>query len=226
MNLRSLALRLRSKPRSKAAAAQSEQAPSTVDGMGQWLSSRGRDVHLVAKQEITDALVKSKLIDLRAHKKNRDELLAIKMAVGRDQLHFSLGFYASMVAANVFRVIRYRRVELLPINYIPFAAGPFIFLYNVDASYGNKVSARPFADSRGHGRPARGAGAQEGTICERRKSAQMQRVREHSHTAWMLWRTSASVRLCPARSRTRARSLTRSRARAARSLRARRRWSG
>ena len=107
--------------------------------MGQWLSSRGRDVHLVAKQEITDALVKSKLIDLRAHKKNRDELLAIKMAVGRDQLHFSLGFYATMVAANVLRAVRSRRVELLPINYIPFIAGPFMFLYNVDASYGSKM---------------------------------------------------------------------------------------
>lgn len=107
--------------------------------MGQWLSSRGRDVHLVAKQEITDALVKSKLIDLRAHKKNRDEMIAMKMAVGRDQLHFSLGFYASMCAANIFRVIRSRRIELLPINFIPFIAGPIIFLYNVDASYGNKM---------------------------------------------------------------------------------------
>lgn len=62
--------------------------------MGNYFSSRARDVHMLAKQEITDALIKSKLIDVRAHKKQRDELIAMRMAVGRDQLHFSLGFYA------------------------------------------------------------------------------------------------------------------------------------
>jgi hypothetical protein len=87
--------------------------------MGSWFSSRAHDVHLVAKQEITDAMIKSKLIDLRAHKRQRDELIAMKMAVGRDQLHFSLGFYSLMVSANVFRVLRYRRFELLPISFIP-----------------------------------------------------------------------------------------------------------
>lgn len=44
-----------------------------------------------------------------------------------------------MVTANVFRVVRYRRFELLPINHIPFIAGPIIFSYNVDACYGNKM---------------------------------------------------------------------------------------
>ncbi|KAG8468916.1 hypothetical protein KFE25_007434 [Diacronema lutheri] len=107
--------------------------------MGNWFSSRARDVRDVAKQEITDALIKSKLIDIKAHKKQRDEVIAMRMAVGRDQLHFSLGFYATMCVANVFRVVRYRRFELLPINHIPFIAGPIIFLYNVDACYGNKM---------------------------------------------------------------------------------------
>mmetsp|Transcript_11589 Transcript_11589/g.30168 ORF Transcript_11589/g.30168 Transcript_11589/m.30168 type:complete len:191 (+) Transcript_11589:247-819(+) len=64
---------------------------------------------------------------------------AMKMAVGRDQLHFSLGFYSLMLVANVVRVCRYRRIELLPINYVPFCIGPVMFAYNVDASYGNKM---------------------------------------------------------------------------------------
>lgn len=74
-----------------------------------------------------------------AHKRQRDELIAMRMAVGRDQLHFSLAFYASMVGANVYRVARSRRFELLPVNYLPFIAGPIIFLYNVDSCYGNKM---------------------------------------------------------------------------------------
>mmetsp|Transcript_4751 Transcript_4751/g.13172 ORF Transcript_4751/g.13172 Transcript_4751/m.13172 type:complete len:144 (-) Transcript_4751:796-1227(-) len=44
-----------------------------------------------------------------------------------------------MLTANIIRVCRNRRVELLPINFVPFVAGPVIFAYNVDACYGNKM---------------------------------------------------------------------------------------
>lgn len=44
--------------------------------MGSVLSlTHRKDYHALAKEEVTNALVKSKLIDLRAHKKNRDELI-------------------------------------------------------------------------------------------------------------------------------------------------------
>lgn len=107
--------------------------------MGSWFARPQHDLLPAAKREMHDALFKSKLIDLRAQKRQRDELIAMRMAQGRDQLHFTLGFYCLMVGANVLRVIRYRRFELLPINHVPFIAGPVIFANNVDACYGNKM---------------------------------------------------------------------------------------
>ncbi|EOD40722.1 hypothetical protein EMIHUDRAFT_222477 [Emiliania huxleyi CCMP1516] len=89
--------------------------------------------------EAEGAIKRSKLADLRVRKAERDGAIAMRMAVLRDQLHFSLAFYVSLVVATGLRCIHRRRLEGLPLSSLPLFAGPFIFAYNVDAAYGNKV---------------------------------------------------------------------------------------
>merc|ERR1719210_3286881 len=90
-------------------------------------------------------MIKSKLVDMKAKKVERDMQLALRIAILRDRVHWLIGFYGVMILANQLRV---RRIKLrdptaswspLPLANFPYIATPFAFAYQADFAYGGKA---------------------------------------------------------------------------------------
>jgi hypothetical protein len=59
------------------------------------------------KANIGSVMTRGKLADLKATKMQRDMQLSMRMASIRDQMHFMLAFYGSMVAVNLLRAYKF-----------------------------------------------------------------------------------------------------------------------
>lgn len=93
-----------------------------------------------AKQELSNAVIKSKLIDIRAAKRQRDSELAFRIATVRERCHWLAAFYVTLLAFNAAKVrIAKEKWSPLPLAWLPFIATPYVFLYQLDFSYGNKL---------------------------------------------------------------------------------------
>eukprot|EP00928_Gymnodinium_smaydae_P066781 TRINITY_DN49742_c0_g1_i1.p1 TRINITY_DN49742_c0_g1~~TRINITY_DN49742_c0_g1_i1.p1 ORF type:complete len:212 (+),score=35.85 TRINITY_DN49742_c0_g1_i1:89-637(+) len=94
-------------------------------------------------ESATSFVLQSKLADLKQKKKERDLMIASRIATIRDRVHWLSAFYVVMIGANLFRGRKLRAAGLpwepLPISYLPFVATPFAFAYQADFAYGNKA---------------------------------------------------------------------------------------
>merc|ERR1712151_586974 len=72
----------------------------------------------------------------------------MRIAILRDRVHWLVGFFVTMIAANALRVKRFGFAdarmaigffEPLPLAYFPYVATPFTFLYTADFAYGTKA---------------------------------------------------------------------------------------
>lgn len=116
--------------------------------MGSKLSKKAQNAEAHLKQEAKNALLMSKLADIKQKKIERDTQIAMKIAVLRDRVHCLIGFYITMIAANAIRTRRFGVMdkklaigsfEPMPLAYFPYIATPFAFAYQADFAYGTKA---------------------------------------------------------------------------------------
>lgn len=120
-----------------------------------WVSSVKDD----ASKTVSNAVIRSKLIDIKAQKTKRDQELAFKVATVRERIHWLAAFYVTLISFNFLRLRFFARGQMknsskahhstttkskisfepLPLAWLPFIGTPFVFLYQVDFSYGTKL---------------------------------------------------------------------------------------
>lgn len=103
-----------------------------------WFSSVKED----ATKTVSGAVIRSKLIDIKAQKSRRDQELAFKVATVRERIHWLAAFYVTLISFNFVRIRfinKTKGFDPLPLAWLPFIGTPFLFMYQVDFSYGTKL---------------------------------------------------------------------------------------
>eukprot|EP01129_Flabellula_baltica_P012967 TRINITY_DN5949_c0_g1_i1.p1 TRINITY_DN5949_c0_g1~~TRINITY_DN5949_c0_g1_i1.p1 ORF type:complete len:162 (-),score=19.91 TRINITY_DN5949_c0_g1_i1:14-439(-) len=83
-------------------------------------------------------MIKTRLLDIRQKKQERDFQIAWRMATTRERVYWLAGFYTTMGVVSMAKMIYQRRIEPLPLSFLPYVLVPFVFFYQLDFAYGTK----------------------------------------------------------------------------------------
>lgn len=79
-----------------------------------------------------NAALEVQIMQIRQQKKERDNLIASRIATTRERVWWLASFYGALGTVSFTRMIILRRIAPIPIDLLPFVAVPFIFAYQFD----------------------------------------------------------------------------------------------